>query len=144
MGAECISDTGLCHAKCTANAQCSSGCCAGVQGQSYGVCASSSYCQQKKGIGAACTASSECESGRCNGSWCTESCSASNSICAGGHGSGGLYNQYGELNWCMSTQGGTMSCFPGCTTGSDCVYYPGTSCKYYRDVTGTTVSICSL
>jgi hypothetical protein len=43
-GAQCISNDGTCHASCSSDSECESGCCAQVDGQTYGVCADSSYC----------------------------------------------------------------------------------------------------
>ncbi|HEY1958224.1 MAG TPA: hypothetical protein VGH28_21555 [Polyangiaceae bacterium] len=43
-GAICISNDNLCHAACSTDAECQSGCCALVEGQSLGVCAAASNC----------------------------------------------------------------------------------------------------
>ena len=67
----------------------------------------------------------------------------SNNVCAGGHGTGGLYNEFGQLNWCLLNNAGTDTCFPGCQTNADCSVYPNTTCKSVTDVTGRRVSVCS-
>jgi hypothetical protein len=143
-GAVCISNDNLCHAKCSANSDCQSGCCAQVQGESYGGCAASSVCQPTGvGVGGACTSNASCSSGACNGLWCTESCSPANSACAGGYAANGLYNEYGQFNWCLRDSAGSDVCFPGCSTNGDCAPFAGTSCKTFVDVTGYTTSVCS-
>jgi hypothetical protein len=139
----CIENDGQCHAICRANADCVSGCCAAVQGQTYGVCAPESDCATAAGIGDACSTSGQCGSGVCTGLWCSATCSVADSVCAGGHGAGGLYNAYGQLNWCLVNAGGADSCFAGCATTADCRPYPGTVCRTAYDVTGTSVSVCA-
>jgi hypothetical protein len=44
-GQVCISNDNACHAICSSNSECASGCCAPVQGQNYGVCATAADCQ---------------------------------------------------------------------------------------------------
>jgi hypothetical protein len=106
--------------------------------------ASCSSCLPPGGVGDSCTSNASCTSGNCTGAgWCTEVCSASNSVCAGGHGSGGLYNQYSQLNWCIMNQAGYDTCFPGCSTNADCAHFPGTTCKTFVDVNGGSDSVCS-
>ena len=93
-GAICISNDNLCHAACTTDAECTSGCCAPVQGQTLGVCAESSDCAPTcVQPGGACALSSQCcQSGvdipygaTCltNDYTCHDICYAS-SECAGG------------------------------------------------------------
>jgi hypothetical protein len=142
----CITNDYVCHAQCTTGSQCNSGCCAQVTGESYGVCASTDHCQPTGyGVGTHCTANTQCASGTCAGGtgWCTESCSPSNTICAGGYGTAGLYNSYGQLNWCIRNNAGADSCFPGCSSNADCVHFPGTTCKSGYDVSGKAISVCS-
>jgi hypothetical protein len=60
-GAICISNDNLCHAACATNAECTSGCCAPVEGQSLGVCAEASECAPAcVQPGGACALSSQC------------------------------------------------------------------------------------
>jgi len=81
MGAVCIADDGLCHAKCTTASECVSNCCVMVMGETYGVCAdAATYCPALKGTGDPCSANSECASGNCN-AWCQASCAVGNSAC---------------------------------------------------------------
>ena len=60
-GAICISNDNLCHAACKTDAECASGCCAAVQGQSLGVCADSSNCAPTCAApGASCSVPADC------------------------------------------------------------------------------------
>jgi hypothetical protein len=140
LGATCISNDDLCHANCATGTDCTSGCCAAVQGQSYGVCAAASACLA--GTGSACSTSASCASDYCQG-WCVSSCSASNAVCAGGYGTGGLMNEYGQYNWCLADTSGSDICFPGCSTNADCAPFPGTTCQATTDVTGYSTYVCS-
>jgi hypothetical protein len=58
-GARCISDDWKCHSVCNGNSDCVSGCCVGVEGVSYGVCAAASYCSCRS-VGESCTQNSDC------------------------------------------------------------------------------------
>lgn len=142
-GAVCIVDDGVCHAKCTTGAQCVSGCCAAVMGETYGVCAdAATYCPTLKGVGDPCAANAECASGSCNG-WCQASCGAGNSSCSSTPSRPA--NSQGEPNWCVFTQANTYSCFPGCVVDADCtVYGTGYTCQIIEDVDGYYASVCSL
>jgi hypothetical protein len=140
-GAACISNDSLCHAICASGSDCTSGCCAQVEGESYGVCAAASDCGG--GVGDSCSSNASCSSDDCTGLWCTSSCSSSNALCAGGHGTGGLTNEYGQYNWCLLNNGGTDTCFPGCSTNADCAPYSGTSCQAVTDVTGYSTHVCA-
>ena len=143
MGAVCITDDNVCHAKCASGTQCVSGCCASVTGQSYGVCAdAATYCPALKGVGDPCAADSECASGSCN-DWCQATCASGNSTCSST--TSRLLNSRGEPNWCVFTQASTYSCFPGCVTNADCtVYGTGYTCQTVTDVDGLTDNVCSL
>lgn len=60
-GAICISNDNLCHAACKTDAECQSGCCALVEGQSLGVCAASSNCAPTCAApGASCSVPADC------------------------------------------------------------------------------------
>ena len=62
-GAICISNDNLCHAACSSNAECQSGCCALVEGQSLGVCAAATQCAPPPTCGqagAACVTPTDC------------------------------------------------------------------------------------
>jgi hypothetical protein len=61
-GAVCISNDDECHATCTADSQCESGCCAAIEGESYGVCAAATECAAPTCVapGASCSATSQC------------------------------------------------------------------------------------
>lgn len=60
-GAICITNDNLCHAACSTNAECQSGCCALVEGSSLGVCAASSECAPTcVAPGGACSVPSDC------------------------------------------------------------------------------------
>jgi hypothetical protein len=60
-GAVCISNDNLCHAACTTDAECTSGCCAPVEGQSLGVCAEASDCAPTcVAPGGGCSLSTDC------------------------------------------------------------------------------------
>jgi len=144
LGALCIQESSggaTCHAKCTTNSQCASGCCAGVQGGGN-VCAAASNCQALKGIGDACSSSSECASNSCNG-WCTEYCSATNKLCLGSASDNVSNNSNGHVNWCVQNNSGSDICFPGCSTTADCAPYPGTTCKYVTTVADGSDYVCA-
>lgn len=130
---------GRCADFCTANSGCNSGCCTSAT-DGHKVCGPASACQVLKGTGDGCTLGSQCTSGTCGtAGWCTAACSPSDSVCAGGHGTSGYQNEFGQLNWCMLTNANTYACFPGCTTTADCAPYPGTTC-----MTGTEASSMAL
>lgn len=141
-GAVCLTDDYVCHAKCTTDGECNSGCCAPLKGLSYGACAAKSYCETA-GVGDSCASGSSCQSGLlCAGGtngWCTHGCSDS-SDCNGSYGG---KNKYGHYNWCMKTSGGANDCFPGCSTDADCSWYPGTTCKTGSTTVGVSVGVCS-
>lgn len=64
-GALCIADDGVCHAACSTNSECNSGCCAAVTGQTFGVCATASHCGGGgtggcSDPGSSCTKSGDC------------------------------------------------------------------------------------
>ena len=143
MGAVCIIDDGVCHAKCVTGAQCVSGCCAAVMDETYGVCAdAATYCPVLKGVGDPCSASSECASGSCS-DWCQASCSAGNSSCSSTPSR--PLNSQGESNSCVFTQANTYSCFPGCVVDDDCtIYGAGYTCQIIEDVDGYYTNVCSL
>jgi hypothetical protein len=134
-----------CHDSCTTGADCNSGCCVSVT-NGGAVCAAATYCAQpQKGIGDACAVNSECISGMCTGGngstgWCTEACSAANNVCAGKNG---VDNQYGGLNWCVTSNGAGDLCFPGCYSTSDCSPYPGSTCQSATSVADGTVGVCA-
>lgn len=141
LGQTCVSDDNACHANCTSDNECESGCCAPLKGQTYGVCASKSYCPSG-GIGDACASNASCESGNCAGGttgWCTRYCSYS-SDCDGDYGT---QNKYGQDNWCVKNSGGSNVCFPGCSTNADCSWFPGTTCKPASTTTGVSINVCS-
>jgi hypothetical protein len=87
-GAACISNDGLCHAKCTSGSECESGCCATVQGESWGVCAVASECTCVA-PGGSCASTTQCCQGGAgavcisNDNACHAKCTA-NSQCASG------------------------------------------------------------
>lgn len=143
MGAVCIVDDGVCHAKCATGAQCVSGCCVAVTGETYGVCAdAATYCPTLKGVGDPCAADSECASGSCN-DWCQASCAVGNSSCSSTPSR--TLNNQGQANACVFTQANTYSCFPGCVTDGDCtVYGTGYTCQVIEDVDGYYAFVCSL
>ncbi len=61
QGQVCISNDNACHAICSSNSDCASGCCAPVQGQSYGVCATAADCTPTcSHPGQSCTTPSDC------------------------------------------------------------------------------------
>jgi hypothetical protein len=63
QGATCLSDDFVCHAKCTANSQCGSGCCAALQGTNFGACAAAAYCApppSSGGGGGGCSSDVQC------------------------------------------------------------------------------------
>jgi hypothetical protein len=69
-GATCLSDDFVCHANCTANSQCTSNCCAALQGVSYGVCADKSFCAATTPTTPkSCTDTAQCP-GNCVGNCC--------------------------------------------------------------------------
>ena len=143
MGATCISDDGVCHAKCMNASQCVSGCCVPVKDETYGVCADATiYCPALKGVGDPCSADSECASGSCN-DWCQATCGVGNSSCDSTPSRPS--NSQDQTNSCVLTQANTYSCFPGCVTNSDCSVY-GTSytCQIVSDVDGYYAFVCSL
>lgn len=90
-GSACIVDDGMCHAVCTANNQCTSGCCAALQGVNYGVCGEPSLCagsQPSGGMNRGCTqdldcgrSSSGCSVNCSRGECVTLCCSSDGSIC---------------------------------------------------------------
>lgn len=91
LGQVCISDDSSCHAACSSNSECSSGCCAGVSGSAYGACGAASLCETSCGApGASCTVTGDCCS------------SASNA-------------PYGET--CLSDD---YTCHADCTASSQC------------------------
>jgi hypothetical protein len=143
MGAVCIVDDGVCHAKCMTGSQCVSGCCVPVTGETYGVCAdAATYCPTLKGVGDPCAADSECASGSCN-DWCQASCGSGNSLCSSTPSR--LFNSQGQANSCVFTQANTYSCFPGCTNDGDCaVFGSGYTCQIVEDVDGYYPAVCSL
>ena len=60
-GALCISNDNLCHAACSTNSECQSGCCALVEGKALGVCAAATECAPTcAGPGAGCTVPADC------------------------------------------------------------------------------------
>lgn len=60
-GAECISNDGVCHAICYVDDECVSGCCAQVNGESYGVCAGPSFCETPcSPPGGGCATANDC------------------------------------------------------------------------------------
>ncbi len=140
-GQICLSDDSSCHAKCTNDYECTSGCCAALKGESYGACAATSFCPAG-GIGDACATSSSCSVGSCAGTtrgWCSRGCSYS-SDCNGSY-SGGV-NKYGGYNFCIAASSGSNFCFPACASDADCTWYPGTVCRDTSTTTGTTVRVC--
>jgi hypothetical protein len=143
-----------CSVTCAGDQTCTTGCILGLNAGSQKLITTmaqcltnncQSECTNGNGIGDGCQANTGCASNSCTsaGGWCTSTCSASNSICAGGHGSDGLKNEYGQLNWCIKNTGGSYNCFPGCLTAADCAPYTGTSCQSSTDATGTATMICS-
>ncbi len=64
LGATCLSDDFVCHAKCTANSQCGSGCCAALQGTNFGACAAAAYCASSPSVppsgGGGCSSDVQC------------------------------------------------------------------------------------
>jgi hypothetical protein len=112
-----------------------------VQGESYGVCAAASDCEGQ--VGSSCSTNATCASGDCTGLWCTSSCSSTNAVCAGGYGTGGLANEYGQYNWCLLNNGGSDTCFPGCSSNTDCAPFSGTTCQAVTDVTGYSTHVCA-
>jgi hypothetical protein len=92
LGAVCISNDNQCHAMCNTGSDCSSGCCAGVTGQSYGVCAPSSDCSSCSSPGQSCSVNGDCcmsgtgvgpdGAGCVNGS-CAACCTASSQCTSG-------------------------------------------------------------
>jgi hypothetical protein len=93
-GATCTTNDNSCHAICSSNSDCASGCCEPLEGVTYGACADATQCQpQCVAPGGTCTASAQCcQTGITvpNGATCTtndNSCHAicsSNSDCASG------------------------------------------------------------
>jgi hypothetical protein len=88
-----------------------------------------------KRTGDACSTGSQCESGSCNGKWCSEYC-VNNTDCG--------INSSGALVWCVPNNGGTNTCFPGCSTNSDCYGFAGTTCQSVTAKNGASTRVCSI
>jgi hypothetical protein len=146
-----------CALGCGGSSSCISACTSGLSSGSSGSLSAMASCEQSScasecnatpptgmGLGDSCTSASQCGSGDCNnGGWCTQSCSASNNVCAGGHGTDGLQNQFGQVNWCVLNSSNVDICFPGCSTTADCTHYPGTTCQSVTTADGSRQSICA-
>lgn len=146
-----------CALACNGDSSCVSACTEGLSNGSDGLLSAMATCEQSNcaaacnasppnglGLGDACTTASQCASDDCNnGGWCTQSCAAGNSICAGGHGADGLQNEFGGVNWCVQNSSGVDICFPGCSSTADCAPYDGTTCQSATTVDGTSVSVCA-
>ncbi|HEY8042538.1 MAG TPA: hypothetical protein VIF15_22205 [Polyangiaceae bacterium] len=143
-----------CSLLCAGDQTCTTGCVLGLNSGSQTLITSMAKCftdhcttactpPTGTGIGDACTSNAGCASNTCAGSsaWCTETCSASNAKCAG-TGTDGV-NEYGFSNWCIENSNNAFTCFPGCSSNSDCVQYPGTTCQPAKDATGFATTICS-
>jgi hypothetical protein len=82
FGAVCVSEDNECHAICHSNDECSSGCCAGLEGKSYGACATADHCCAAPGE--ACGATKCCQSGPdvgSNGAVCVSNDNECHAIC---------------------------------------------------------------
>lgn len=73
-GEACITNDHVCHAKCDANGECESGCCAKVTGETYGACAAASACCSCSAGSYACSGSGSIQSCDDGCSWTTSSC----------------------------------------------------------------------
>lgn len=82
-----------------------------------------------------CSSDSECKSGSC-GTWCIKGCSDSMDCGTNSYGSG-------YPNFCLTNAGDSKTCFPGCTSDSDCSAYAGTTCQSAQSVDGIDTSVCS-
>jgi hypothetical protein len=117
-GAVCIASDNVCHAKCYANSECESGCCAAIKGESYGACAVASACCECSAGTYSCTGTTTLETCDDGCHWTANSCA---SICktAGYDGASGC-----SLD---SSKGhDTCDCFYGgigdaCSSDSTCV-----------------------
>jgi len=137
----------VCADGCTANSGCQSGCCAALA-SGASACGPASACSTSgQGIGDGCTSNSQCKSGNCSSTtagWCTKSCAYSIPDCNGDYPqSTFMWNKYGHPNWCLTNAAGMNSCFPGCTSSTNCTPYPGTTCKPATTTAGTDVSACA-
>ncbi|HEX8794720.1 MAG TPA: hypothetical protein VF765_27425 [Polyangiaceae bacterium] len=132
-GAICAGDNGssvyTCHAACTSNAQCTSGCCASVNGGGA-VCAAATHCTGSSSsggggsssggceqIGQACTSSSQCCSGSTYGNTCATADGTSYSCAAVCYHSGECLS-----NCCLQLQNQSFgACFQYAPQGQSCL-----------------------
>jgi hypothetical protein len=164
-----ISTTGVCVEPCTASCpsgqqcitldppgcmrDCGSATCSllmdcvavGTAPEIYKVCAPKDW-YPRGGLGDVCRANAQCNSGNCTGDavnpgWCTDACDL-DPTCAGGYGSTGWENPFGEYNWCVQNTAGADVCTPACFFASSCDNYPGSTCVTKTTTTGYTEDVC--
>jgi hypothetical protein len=116
-GEVCITSDHVCHAKCGADSECESGCCAKVTGETFGACAAPSACCECTAGSYACSGTGSIQSCDDGCHWTTDSCGT---LCksAGYDGTTGC-----EFD--ADRGHDTCSCFYGgigdaCTTSSTC------------------------
>ncbi len=124
----------VCFPGCTTSGDCGSYRAATCQTGPDVAGASTSVCAALIALLDPCTVGSDCASGDCTGTWCTTTCT-SDAMCG--------KNSAGVAGRCVGNTSDQFSCFPGCTTASDCASYTGTVCHVGTDVAGGTVTGCA-
>jgi hypothetical protein len=91
----------------------------------------------ESGVGDPCSSTDNiCVAGTsCQGKWCTKPCSKTSDCTGIGPGGEDIQD---EPNACVRG-----SCYPGCTSDTQCAVYAGTFCQVVTDVGNTQVQICS-
>ncbi len=134
------SSSNFCLRQCTKTSDCSDigadwSCDVGVDTENlnHGLCA----IYKNLAEGQPCTDASQCAGGACNGSWCaaTQPGCGSDAAC-------------GTLAACLQNQNNANSCFPKCTSDSDCAIFQvltglNYTCKSATTVNQASVMVCS-